>query len=296
MNTCGNNTLCTGPLTSPPKFTCACMPGFWSPNNNGTNCIANLCTLNNGGCGKGNICVQDPESGYVNCSCKPGYFERSGDIGFTCIKNPCVANGTLCGDNSACIPALSFFFSCLCNKGYESNFTLAYGNCSLYTDQCSGGSYCAQSSNLPDSFVCANGIINGNYKAVYPCMAINICRTNNGGCSDNCVFTGPGTRNCTCNQGSVLSADGTTCKSSATASSSSSTLGIGVGVSIGLLVLLLLLVMILRMRNRHNRPKPMQPEALALQGKRVAIYLMSRNAYVICYRPELSPVEYSHWS
>ena len=33
------------------------------------------------------------------------------------------------------------------------------------------------------------------------CVAINNCTVSNGGCSHNCIFTGNGTNNCSCNYG-----------------------------------------------------------------------------------------------
>ena len=240
------------------------MPGYWSPYRNGTNCLSNLCSLNNGGCGTNNICTQDHVTGNVTCSCKPGYFSQTGKPSFACTKDPCVGNGTLCGDNSTCVPGLSFFFSCICNQGYESDFLLAYGNCSLYTSQCSGATYCAQSSNLPDSFTCANGIKNRDYTLIYLCKPINVCRSNNGGCAHNCVFTGPSTKDCSCNTGYTLLADDVTC--SLTSSSSSSSVGIGVGIGVSLLLILVLLIFILYKRNRRTKPMVSESQELRLLG------------------------------
>ena len=37
------------------------------------------------------------------------------------------------------------------------------------------------------------------------CSAINNCATGNGGCSQNCIYDGPGTSHCSCNTGYSLS-------------------------------------------------------------------------------------------
>ena len=42
------------------------------------------------------------------------------------------------------------------------------------------------------------------------CIDVNECRTNNGGCSQNCINT-PGSYQCSCNAGYFLDGDGTTC-------------------------------------------------------------------------------------
>eukprot|EP01127_Copromyxa_protea_P004820 TRINITY_DN1464_c1_g2_i1.p1 TRINITY_DN1464_c1_g2~~TRINITY_DN1464_c1_g2_i1.p1 ORF type:complete len:1631 (-),score=237.44 TRINITY_DN1464_c1_g2_i1:393-5285(-) len=93
------------------------------------------------------------------------------EINMCDVYSPALANGT-------CIPGLNKR-TIICKEGY-----LIYG--------------------LPSKTFTGN-------EASEDCKAINPCETNNGDCEGNCIFIGPGIKNCSCATYSTLDANSLTC-------------------------------------------------------------------------------------
>ena len=107
---CSTYSQCTGLVNATTKYSCQCLPGYLSPNNNGKSCTNNLCKISNGGCNQ-KCSYAGPLKG--NCTCIQGYTLLSDNL--TCAAqcnstyNPC-GNFSSCANNTVCV----------CDTGYVS--------------------------------------------------------------------------------------------------------------------------------------------------------------------------------
>ncbi|KAK1799743.1 hypothetical protein P4O66_006276 [Electrophorus voltai] len=183
------------PCNSPPKCTFSakpdhsCCPGYF-----GNDCfkcpgtVDNWCS-NNGKC-------QDGLFGNGTCLCNEGFHGtacemcEAGRYGKDC-KSECHC------EHGKCLDGMDGNGKCICDKGWKGV------GCSveIVNDECGG--ICDENANcitgelgIKPACVCVAGYQgNGTF-----CKEIDLCVTNNGGCSERatCMKTSPGERSCTC--------------------------------------------------------------------------------------------------
>ena len=116
--TCGVNSACYyngSSLTV--TFSCICLFGYLSPQNNGANCmnVINKCASNNGGCS--HICNY-VGPGSASCSCNFGYKISNSNTSACVPINPCSKSNSGCPQ--VCVNTRPGLYYCSCSVGQYS--------------------------------------------------------------------------------------------------------------------------------------------------------------------------------
>jgi len=165
------------------------------------------CSVDNGGCGGGALCFNEPGS-YV-CVCPTDYDDYILIDGHICDRNECNdPNNGGCEYN--CTNTVGSF---LCSCPEDEGLYLAEDGLNCVVDQCFDSPCDESCVNTIDGPRC--GCFNDGYEIDstngFSCIDFDECTTGLSGCEQRCENTDGGF-NCFCDDGFELNADGKTCR------------------------------------------------------------------------------------
>ncbi len=191
---------------------CICKPGY---SGSGQVCAdVDECANGTNKCDPNAVCANAP--GAYTCACKAGYL---GD-GYACTDiDECATGDLKCHSQGTCINSPGAA-KCECKPGYVGDGKISCNDvdeCLAGTAKCLSSASGAVCINQPGSYLCQCQAGFSGDGVTYCTKAIDLCKTNNGGCAATatCTYVPPsgtsttGSVTCACKAG--YSGDGKTC-------------------------------------------------------------------------------------